>query len=185
MKLKDHDLKQIDKDYLKGLSPEKLLEVSGKLLEDLKEARDRLNQTPENSSRPSGSFAPWEGSLVTDGSSVEEVPDKEEETEKKAAKKRAKSKEQKKKKAGKQKGAKGHGRKVELAVTDVKTHRAEECAASEEELGTEAKFEARSGLYVLDVKMGQPGPGSKSHQAYIWGYPVRMRTYNENRVGTM
>jgi transposase len=168
MKLKDHDLKQIDKDYLKGLPPEKLLEVSGKLLEDLKEARDRLNQTPGNSSRPSGSFAPWEGSIVTDGSPVEEVPDKEEETEKKPAKKRAKPKEQKKKKAGKQKGAKGHGRKVELAVTDVKIHRAEECAACEEELGAEAKFEARTGLYVLDVKMGNPGL-EVSHIKHIYG----------------
>ncbi len=109
MKLKDHDLKQIDQEYLKGLPPEKLLEVSGKLLEDLKEARDRLNQTPENSSRPSGSFAPWEGSIVSDGSPVEEVPNKEEETEKKPAQNRTKPKEQKKKKAGKQKGAKGHG----------------------------------------------------------------------------
>ncbi len=88
MKLKDHDLKQIDKDYLKGLPPEKLLEVSGKLLEDLKEARDRLNQTPENSSRPSGSFAAWAGSIVTDGSPVEEVPDKEEEAEEKPANKK-------------------------------------------------------------------------------------------------
>ena len=83
MKLKDHDLKQIDKDYLKGLPPEKLLEVSGKLLEDLKEARDQLNQTPENSSRPSSSFAPWEGSIVSDGSPVEEVPNKDEDKEEK------------------------------------------------------------------------------------------------------
>ena len=100
MKLKDHDLKQIDKEYLKGLPPEKLLEVSGKLLEDLKEARDRLNQTPENSSRPSGSFAAWAGSIVTDGSPGEEVPDKEEEAEEKPTKNTAKRTEQKKKKAG-------------------------------------------------------------------------------------
>ncbi len=161
MKLKDHDLKQIDKDYLKGLSPEKLLEVSGKLLEDLKEARDRLNQTPENSSRPSGSFAAWVGSIVTDGSPVEEVPDKDEEEA-------AKQTEQKKKKAGKRKGAKGHGRKVELAVTDVEIHRAEECAACEEELGAEAKFEARTGLYVLEVNMGKPGL-EVSHVKHLYG----------------
>ena len=164
IKLKDHDLKQIDKDYLKGLPPEKLLEVSGKLLEDLKEARDRLNQTPENSSRPSGSFAVWEGSIVTAGSPVEEVPGEEEEREKKPAK----PKEEKKKKAGKQKGAKGHGRKVELAVTDVKIHRAEECAACEEKLGAEAKFEARTGLYVLDIKMGNPGL-AVSHVKHLYG----------------
>lgn len=175
MKLKDHDLKQIDKDYLKGLPPEKLLEVSGKLLEDLKEARDRLNQTPENSSRPSSSFALWEGSIVSEGRPVEEVPDKDaEEAKEKSAQKETKPKgEQKpeneeKKKAGKQKGAKGHGRKVELAVTDVKIHCAEECAACEEELGAEAKFEARTGLYVLDVKMGKPGL-EVSHIKHIYG----------------
>ncbi len=162
MKLKDQDLKQIDKDYLKRLPPEKLLEVSGKLLEDLKEARERLNQTPENSSRPSGSFSLWEGSIVRDGSPVEK------EGEKKRSKNRTKLKEQKKKKAGKQKGAKGQGRKVELAVTEVKIHRAEECAACGEELGAEAKFEARMGLYVLDVKLGNPGL-AVSHVKHLYG----------------
>ncbi len=83
MKLKDHDLKQIDRDYLGGLASDKLVEVSLKLLEDLKEARDRLNQTAQNSSRPSGSFAPWDGSIVSDDSPVEEVADQEPEEEEK------------------------------------------------------------------------------------------------------
>lgn len=60
MRLKDHDLKQINRDYLGSLEPDKLVEVSVKLLEDLKEARERLNQTSQNSSRPSGSNGPWE-----------------------------------------------------------------------------------------------------------------------------
>ena len=71
MILKDYDLKQIDRDYLETLRPEQLLEVSLKLLQDLREARDRLNQTPQNSSRPSGSFAPWEVGIVTDGSQID------------------------------------------------------------------------------------------------------------------
>ncbi len=177
MKLKDHDLKQIDQEYLKRLPPEKLLEVSGKLLEDLKEARDRLNQTSENSSRPSGSFAPWEGSIVSDGSPTEEVPAKEteeaphkDEEKKKTGpedKKPAKNTEPKKK-AGKQAGAKGHGRKVELPVTDVKIHYAEECAACEEKLGEEAKFEAKTGLYVLDVAVSKPGL-EVSHIKHLYG----------------
>ena len=62
MKLSDHDLRQIDAEYLAHLSPEQLLQVSVRLLADLKEARDGANQTPHNSSRPPGSFAPWEGS---------------------------------------------------------------------------------------------------------------------------
>jgi len=67
MLLSHHDLKQIDQDYLESLPPGKLLDVSLKLLEDLKEAHDRLNQSSRNSSRPSGSYAPWEGSVVNEG----------------------------------------------------------------------------------------------------------------------
>ena len=60
MKLSDHDLRQIDTEYLGRLSHAQLLHVSAQLLADLKAARDRANQTPDNSSRPPGSFAPWE-----------------------------------------------------------------------------------------------------------------------------
>jgi hypothetical protein len=175
MRLKDHDLKQIDRDYLGALAPDKLVEVSVKLLEDLKEARDRLNQTPQNSSRPSGSYAPWEGGIVSAGSPVEEAPPKEaEEKEKKKRKRRSKRQskaergEQKKKKQGKQKGVKGHGRKVELEVTEVKIHKAEECAACDEKLKEEAKFEARTGVLVLDVEMGNPGL-EVSHVKHLYG----------------
>jgi len=172
MKLKDHDLKQIDEDYLGGLPPDKLVEVSLKLLADLKEARDRLNQTPKNSSRPSGNCAPWEGGPVAEDSPVAQGPNKEAEPEEKKKKKDRDQKQSKagpgKKKPGKQKGAKGHGRKVELAVTGVKTHRAEECAMCGDELGEEAKFEARTGLYVLDVEMGKPGL-QVSHIKHLYG----------------
>ncbi len=58
MHLTDHDLKQINQEYLASLLPEQLLHLSGKMLDDLRDARDRLNQTPQNSSRPSGSYAP-------------------------------------------------------------------------------------------------------------------------------
>lgn len=170
MKLKDHDLKQIDRAYLGALPPDKLVEVSLKLLEDLKEARDRLNQTPQNSSRPSGSYAPWEGSIGSEASPLEEVPNKEPETQEKKKKrdKRQSKAGRGKKKQGKQKGAQGHGRKVELAVTGVKLHRAEACAACGDKLGEDAKFEGRTGLYVLDVAMGQPGL-QVSHVKHLYG----------------
>lgn len=42
-------------------------------------------------------------------------------------------------------------------MSGVEVHKAEECATCGEELGEEAKFEARTGLYVLDIKMGHPG----------------------------
>ena len=60
MHLSQHSLRQLDKAYLDALDEAGLRVLSVKLLEDLKEARDRLNQGPDNSSRPPSSRAPWE-----------------------------------------------------------------------------------------------------------------------------
>ncbi len=59
MKLTGHDLKQIDNDTLDRLSSERLLSFTKVLLEDFKEAIDRLNQNSNNSSRPPSSMVPW------------------------------------------------------------------------------------------------------------------------------
>ncbi len=59
--LSDHSLRQIiDDAYVRSLDPEALRGLSVRLLADLKEARDRLNQGQENSSRPPSSRALWE-----------------------------------------------------------------------------------------------------------------------------
>ncbi|MBF0150093.1 MAG: IS66 family transposase, partial [Magnetococcales bacterium] len=50
MLLTPHDLMQLDNGYLESLTPEALRNVSKKLLADLKEAVDRLNQNSNNSS---------------------------------------------------------------------------------------------------------------------------------------
>jgi hypothetical protein len=50
MRLTDRDLKQPSQEYLATLSPEQLLHLSKKMLDDLRDARDWLNQTPQNSS---------------------------------------------------------------------------------------------------------------------------------------
>src|SRR5512147_2783138 len=60
MHLSPHSLRQIDDAYLQSLEVDALRGLSLRLLADLKEARDRLNQGPENSSRPPSSRAPWE-----------------------------------------------------------------------------------------------------------------------------
>jgi hypothetical protein len=60
MRLKDYDLRQIDEVTLQSLSEEDLRTLSAKLLLDLKEARERLNQSPKNSSRPPSSRDPWD-----------------------------------------------------------------------------------------------------------------------------
>jgi transposase len=60
MEVTNHSLSQITAETLDKLSHDELLYLSNKLLKDLKEARDRLNQNPSNSSKPSGSMPPWE-----------------------------------------------------------------------------------------------------------------------------
>ena len=60
MHLSEHSLRQLDETYLDSLEEKALRALSVKLLDDLKEARDRLNQGPENSSRPPSSRVPWE-----------------------------------------------------------------------------------------------------------------------------
>jgi transposase len=52
MHLSEHSLRQLDRAYLDALDEAALRALSARLLDDLKEARDRLNQGPENSSRP-------------------------------------------------------------------------------------------------------------------------------------
>ena len=59
MKLTAHDLKQMNKATLARLSPEQLLSISERMLDDLQEAMDRLNQNSNNSSRPPSSTPPW------------------------------------------------------------------------------------------------------------------------------
>jgi hypothetical protein len=70
MHLSDYSLRQIDDVYLQYLEVEALRNLSLRLLADLQEARERLNQGPTNSSRPSSSRIPRE----LGGASVPEQP---------------------------------------------------------------------------------------------------------------
>ena len=66
MRLSKHDLFQMDDEWLKKLPAELLLEVSKRLLHDVKELQDRLNQSAGNSSRPPSREAPWEKEKARD-----------------------------------------------------------------------------------------------------------------------
>ncbi len=59
MYLSAQDLQNINEDLLRSLPRKDLVEVSILFVEDLKEAHDRLNQNPSNSSRPPSSKDPW------------------------------------------------------------------------------------------------------------------------------
>ena len=52
MQLSEHDLKQLDEEKIRSLRAEPLRTLSVKLLADLKEARDRLNQGPRQQLTP-------------------------------------------------------------------------------------------------------------------------------------
>ena len=188
MKLTDHDLKQINQEYLASLTPGHLLHLSSKLLDDLRDARDRLNQTPQNSSRPSGSYAPWEQAANADkereadatlddpaAEPAEKKVPKPEETEEDA---RAPHNEQQaapanqpgenKRKRGKQPGAKGVGREVSLAVTGEIIHKATECACCGENFAETAPFQATTARYMLDIERTERGI-EVSHVKHIYG----------------
>lgn len=58
--LSDHDLRQMDSVWQQHQTDDTVRGLLARALDDLRLARDRLNQSPENSSRPSGSMAPWQ-----------------------------------------------------------------------------------------------------------------------------
>lgn len=166
MRLTDRDLKQLSQEYLASLAPEQLLHLSKKMLDDLRDARDRLNQTPQNSSRPSGSYAPWQRTVSDDKEKPAEPAAEATEPESKAEKETASTEQsaksaagvpKSKRKAGKQPGNKGVGRRVEMAVTGEVVHQPTECAACGQPLGQQVPFQATTGLYVLDIERSQHG----------------------------
>ncbi len=164
MRLKDQDLKQLNREYLGSLSPEQLLNLAEKLLNDLRDARDRQNQTSQNSSRPSGSYAPWEQPQNSTTQEQTEETDEDERIEKELAvvennevEKEKKPEEERKRRSGKQPGAEGFGRTEKLPLTGEEIHKAEQCTGCSKALAEDAPFEKRTGTYTLDIKKGRFG----------------------------
>ncbi len=164
MLLNNHSLGQIDERYIRSLSHEDLIKLSTKLLEDLKEARERLNQGPSNSSRPPSSQAPWASGEEEDEPSSEETISAEDEAgigeeETEAASGKAASNTQagatKRGKAGKQEGTPGYGRTQQVAVTHTVDHRAESCEVCEREADEHTEQRAWTAYYSLDIEVGE------------------------------
>lgn len=176
MLLTDNDLRQISSEYLKSLSSTEVVRVAVKLLNDLKDARDRLNQNPNNSSRPPSSQEPWvttklEGeseSNTEDESATDSEPEAEAspdenssgddaKTQDKSSEEDTRKTTQKKqsvRKAGKQEGSPGFGRTQKLPLTREEVHRAISCAACDAVLTAESDFVAVTGHYVIDIERG-------------------------------
>lgn len=160
MRISDHSLRQLDDAYLERLEEEALRSLSGKLLADLKEARERLNQTSQNSSRPPSSQAPWERPAQADPGSTEETEDTPVEdvarTDPEAAAERSpvaalppELAGEAKGRAGKQKGAAGVGRAAPDRVDRVESHEPETCAGCGERL-PEVAGSVYTGYYEVD-----------------------------------
>jgi hypothetical protein len=163
MHLSDHDLRQMDEGWLEKLPEAKLRQVSARMLQDLKEARDRLNQTPDNSSRPPGSRAPWEKgqagekAAAPDEGGSEGEANTPREAEESAAEAepgpaRAGLSPGPQKKPGRQPGAQGHGRTQKFAISASQAHRAESCAACGEPLPGDAPCQAYAAWDEIDVE---------------------------------
>ena len=66
MKLSDSDLQQLDPAWALGLGPVQKDKLLVTLIDDLKEARERLGANSQNSSRPPRTNAPWESVAGTE-----------------------------------------------------------------------------------------------------------------------
>jgi transposase len=160
MHLSKHDLRQLDEDYLRGLSPEQLQSLSGKLLADLKEAHDRLSQTPSNSSRPPSTRAPWEradsGGVDEQAASAAEVERPGDRLDEGAAAQvepdnALAQDETKPGRPGRRKGAPGVSRTQRLPVDAEERHRPETCAGCGTPLGEELEYRPYTARLELDV----------------------------------
>ena len=168
MHLSDYSLRQIDDAYLQSLEVEALRNLSLRLLADLQEARERLNQGPTNSSRPPSSRAPWErggaspdhddGSSVTEpaeATQTTEVPDAPEAPEATPATRPAVNAPARK--PGKQPGAPGFGRTQVLTAHHVQSHYPATCAGCGRTLTAVGDAVAYTGFQAIDLHGGEPG----------------------------
>ena len=189
MKLTDHDIRQIDWDYVLGLSLDEVRSLAMNLLDDLKIYIDRLNQNSTNSSIPPSQQPLWaDGSKSDDSEELETLDDEassipsddvgnddpapdNEENNSSITSDISGTTDNAKKKPGKQPGAPGSGRKLELPITDTIIHKASSCAACNQFLGDESSFAATTGLYVLDIEDAGNGMMgiSVSHIKHLYG----------------
>jgi transposase len=166
MHLSDHSLRQIDDDYVRSLAADALRDLSLRLLADLKEARERLNQGPTNSSRPPSSRAPWERGRVPSPTHEPEAPQDEAESteapliETQPAKTRPAEVQpceaKPARKAGKQPGAPGMGRTQVLKAQELIPHYPQVCAGCRRPLTAGTDAVAYTGFQAVDLRRGEP-----------------------------
>ncbi len=155
MQLSRQDLQQLNASTIDSLSWNEGKALILKLVADLIEAHDRLNQNSQNSSRPPSSETPWQTSAETDNSENKHKLQFDQDTdegEPSASKPRkvVTTEWENQGKPGRKPGMAGHGQTVDLPITGRVPHYPEQCGACSRPLEPE-RFVARNGCYVLDL----------------------------------
>lgn len=168
--LTDYDLRQMSDEWVSALSPTQKDDLLVRALFELRKSRDRLNQTPSNSSKPPSSRAPWEsargGEAVVEPANAAPTADlvsaptstDDDDTPQAGGTRTAASgpgpkspaSKPKAKKAGKQLGAPGFGRTQKLAHTHVEAHHPDTCAGCGKGLSRDAAL-AYTGWDDVDI----------------------------------
>jgi IS1 family transposase len=169
MQLSDHSLRQFDEAYLKSLGEDGLRALLAKALEDLKEARERLNRNSQNSSRPPGSEAPWEKPEKPENPYPDAVDGENEPPEGEWRREEPTRLEKEvdgappaslpvnaAKRAGKPVGARGYGRSAPERIDAEEVHAPACCAGCGASL-QEAPKTAYTGAYEVDFVQGGGG----------------------------
>jgi transposase len=182
MHLSDFDLQQLDEAKLSALTAAQKDALLVKLWQDLKEARERLRQDSQTSSRPPSSDPPWSsagpvqvveeegvGNGLPEAGPSEAEPTPEDpcfDTSAVSSPPRAEPK-----RPGRPPGAAGHSRQVKLPVSATVVHRPPHCVVCGRGL-EHARWVARTGLYVLDV-VSTEAEGLQglqvSHEKHVYG----------------
>jgi len=170
--LSDHDLKQMDPEWVQRQCERTVRDLLGRALEDLKVARDRLNQTPSNSSRPSGSMPPWSlGTIaqaareasqskpaVADEPKGEAAPPEEATPHKGSGEQEFAKQTGAVKRAGRAVGAPGHGRTQKLDPVRTEQHCPAVCAGCGQVFSSHDGAQAWTGWDSLELlPLRQPG----------------------------
>ena len=160
--LSDHDLRQMDPTWQQRQPEDTVRGLLGRALDDLRQARDRLNQGPTNSSRPPGSMEPWRGSgeaeaevsAAQEAASTDSPRGQAEDDEpgaKAASSPQASADVAAPRGPGKPPGAAGFGRTQKLALTDTEHHRPLHCAACGQPLDEQAPCAAWTGWDSIEL----------------------------------
>ncbi len=144
--ISDHDLSQMDEVWQANLSEPTVRSLLTRTLDELRVARDRLNQNPDNSSRPPGSMPPWQSGdakAKPDNAAAGESP--------------IAPVAQVAKRAGRPVGAPGHGRSQKLTPTKFVYKHPDACAGCLQPFTAQAQGQAWTAWDTLELCSSRQG----------------------------